>query len=97
MGETPNGGWIKAHFEHMQHEARASACTPPPIRYPSSKTCPSSRAKRKGEVQEQLAAQGGDLAKRAGTTMVAADERIRVTSDELGFAEVERGADVTGR
>ncbi|MFE5670926.1 hypothetical protein ACFQ58_04860 [Agromyces sp. NPDC056523] len=51
--------------------------------------------KRKREEQEQLAAQDADLAKRAGAALVAADERIRVTTDELGFAEAELGADAT--
>ena len=36
--------------------------------------------KRKREDPE-LAAQDADLAKRAGTALVAADERIRVTTD----------------
>ncbi|MDQ0893521.1 hypothetical protein [Agromyces ramosus] len=50
--------------------------------------------KRKREVDE-LQAQDADLAKRAGTALVAADERIRVTADELAFAEAELGHDAT--
>ena len=51
--------------------------------------------KRKREEQEQLAAQDADLAKRAGVALVAADERIRVTADELDFAEAELGKEAT--
>ena len=47
--------------------------------------------KRKREEQEALEAQDADLARRAGTALVAADERIRVTTDELDFAEAELG------
>jgi hypothetical protein len=43
----------------------------------------------------QLEAHDADLAKRAGTALVAADERIRVTTDELIFAEAELGPDAT--
>ncbi|RZS64553.1 hypothetical protein EV187_2940 [Agromyces ramosus] len=50
--------------------------------------------KRKREDPE-LQAQDADLAKRAGTALVAADERIRVTTDELVFAEAELGPDAT--
>lgn len=50
--------------------------------------------KRKRDQQEQLA-QDADLAKRAGTALVAADERVRVTTDELVFAEAELGPDAT--
>ncbi len=50
--------------------------------------------KRKRDQQE-LQAHDADLAKRAGTALVAADERIRVTSDELVFAEAELGPDAT--
>ncbi|MBT2517681.1 hypothetical protein J7E29_09575 [Streptomyces sp. ISL-90] len=45
--------------------------------------------------QQELQAQDADLAKRAGTALVAADERIRVTADELVFAEAELGPDAT--
>ena len=50
--------------------------------------------KRKRDEQE-LEAQDADLAKRADSALVAADERIRVTSDELVFAEAELGSDST--
>lgn len=50
--------------------------------------------KRKREDLE-LQAQDADLAKRAGSALVAADERVRVTSDELVFAEAELGHDAT--
>lgn len=50
--------------------------------------------KRKRDQQE-LAAHDADLAKRAGTALVATDERIRVTTDELVFAEAELGHDAT--
>ncbi len=50
--------------------------------------------KRK-QVQQELQAQDADLAKRAGTALVAADERLRVTADELVFAEAELGPDAT--
>ena len=36
-----------------------------------------------------------ELAKRAGRALVAADERVRATTDEVGFAEAELGADAT--
>lgn len=51
--------------------------------------------RKRDEQQQQLDAQDLDLAKRAQTALVAADERIRVTTDELGFAEAELGADST--
>jgi hypothetical protein len=50
--------------------------------------------KRKRD-QHELEAHDADLAKRAGTALVAADERIRVTTDELVFAEAELGPDAT--
>ncbi|AWB96379.1 hypothetical protein DCE93_12565 [Agromyces badenianii] len=50
--------------------------------------------KRKRDEQE-LQAQDADLAKRAGSALVAADERVRVTTDELVFAEAELGPDAT--
>ncbi|MFD4421374.1 hypothetical protein ACFWN7_07705 [Agromyces sp. NPDC058484] len=50
--------------------------------------------KRK-RVEHELDAHDADLAKRAGTALVAADERIRVTADELVFAEAELGSDST--
>jgi hypothetical protein len=50
--------------------------------------------KRK-RVDPELQAQDADLAKRADSALVAADERIRVTTDELVFAEAELGHDAT--
>src|SRR5215207_1122223 len=50
--------------------------------------------KRKRDQQE-LDALDADLAKRARAALVAADERIRVTTDELVFAEAELGPDST--
>ncbi|MGX1701317.1 hypothetical protein [Microbacterium sp. NPDC055357] len=50
--------------------------------------------KRKRE-QEELQTHDADLARKARTALVAADERIRVTSDELAFAEAELGPDST--
>ena len=46
--------------------------------------------KRKRE-QEELEAQDADLARRARSALVSADERVRVTTDELSFAEAELG------
>lgn len=48
--------------------------------------------KRKREEQD---AQDADLARRAGRALVEADERIRVTTDELAFAEAELGPGAT--
>ena len=42
---------------------------------------------------QELEVRGADLAKRAGSALFAADERIRATVDELGFAEAELGSD----
>lgn len=50
--------------------------------------------KRKRE-QEDLTAQDAELARRAQQTLVAADERIRLTTDELVFADAELGPDAT--
>lgn len=50
--------------------------------------------KRKRDDQE-LDAQDAVLATRARSALVSADERIRVTTDELGFAEAELGHDAT--
>jgi flavin-binding protein dodecin len=50
--------------------------------------------KRKRE-QEELQAQDADLARKAQTSLVSADERIRVTTDELVFAEAELGPEST--
>lgn len=51
--------------------------------------------KRKREEQEALQAQDADLDRRARTALVAADERIRLTTDELTFAELELGVEPT--
>jgi hypothetical protein len=50
---------------------------------------------RRKREQEALAAQDADLARRAEQALVAADERIRTTSDELSFAEAELGESLT--
>ena len=50
---------------------------------------------RRRRPAQQLEVHDAELAKRAGRALVAADERIRVTADELGFAEAELGADAT--
>ncbi|MGM1017720.1 MAG: hypothetical protein ACQEW8_09310 [Actinomycetota bacterium] len=50
------------------------------------------RRKREDEAQ---AAQDADLARRAQTALVAADERIRTASDELEFAVAELGESLT--
>ncbi|WP_159501069.1 hypothetical protein [Microbacterium sp. 18062] len=47
--------------------------------------------KRKREQQAEIDAQDADLARRAQQSLVAADERIRSTSEELSFAEAELG------
>lgn len=51
--------------------------------------------KRRREQEQQVQAQDADLAQRAGAALVAADERVRVTTDELAFAEAELGPDAT--
>lgn len=45
--------------------------------------------------REQLAAQDAELGRRADAALVAADERLRTTTDELTFAEIELGTDAT--
>ncbi|MGW9630213.1 hypothetical protein ACWGST_05880 [Agromyces sp. NPDC055520] len=50
--------------------------------------------KRKRDEQE-LDAQDAVLAQRAGTALVAADERVRITADELAFADAELGHEAT--
>lgn len=47
--------------------------------------------RRKREEQAQHEAANGDLALRARTAIVTADERIRTTEDELAFASAELG------
>lgn len=44
---------------------------------------------------QHLEVRDAELAKRAGSALLAADERIRVTHDELGFAEAELGSRAT--
>ncbi|WP_100810258.1 MULTISPECIES: hypothetical protein [unclassified Microbacterium] len=51
--------------------------------------------KRKREEQSALDAQDAELARRAGRALVEADERIRVTADELDFANAELGEGAT--
>src|SRR6478735_5603590 len=51
--------------------------------------------KRKREDQAALDAQDAEIARRARTALVAADERIRLTTDELSFAEAELGTEPT--
>ncbi|TDN88427.1 hypothetical protein [Microbacterium sp. BK668] len=50
---------------------------------------------RRKRDREELEAQDADLARRARTAIVEADERIRLTTDELVFAEAELGPDAT--
>lgn len=49
--------------------------------------------KRKREEQAERDAADADLARRAGAALVAADERIRTTADEMEFARMELGDD----
>src|SRR5215218_1424643 len=42
---------------------------------------------------QQLEVHDAELAKRAGSALLAADERIRAAVDELGFAEAELGSE----
>ncbi|MEZ3160008.1 hypothetical protein AB1K54_05595 [Microbacterium sp. BWT-B31] len=46
---------------------------------------------RKREDKAALDAQDADIARRAQASLIATDERIRVTTDELAFAEAELG------
>jgi len=46
-------------------------------------------------TREQIAGQDADLQRRAGAALVAADERIRLVTDELAFAEAELGTEAT--
>src|SRR6478735_4219257 len=50
---------------------------------------------RRKREQEELTAQDADLARRAQQALVAADERIRLTTDELAFADAELGPGAT--
>lgn len=45
--------------------------------------------------RDELAAKDAELGRRAGAALVAADERLRTTDDELTFAEIELGRDAT--
>ncbi|MGC5169289.1 hypothetical protein ACPW96_06470 [Micromonospora sp. DT81.3] len=51
--------------------------------------------KRRREEQEAQDAADADLARRAKSALVAVDERIRTTTDELAFAEAELGEGAT--
>ncbi|WP_345751168.1 hypothetical protein [Microbacterium rhizophilus] len=51
--------------------------------------------RRRREEEAALKAQDDDLARRARAALVAADERIRTTSDELEFAVAELGENPT--
>jgi hypothetical protein len=51
--------------------------------------------RRKREEQAALDAQDAELARRARTALVAVDERIRTTTDELDFAVAELGEGAT--
>jgi len=50
---------------------------------------------RRKRDHEQVHAQDAELSRRAGTALVAADERIRTTADELSYAEIELGREAT--
>src|SRR6186997_1987138 len=52
------------------------------------------RVRRRRGAQE-LEVHDADVAKRAGSALVAADERLRLAADELDFAEAELGSDAT--
>lgn len=45
--------------------------------------------------REQLAQQDAELGRRADAALVSTDERVRSTTDELTFAEIELGKDAT--
>ncbi|MBM7505927.1 hypothetical protein ACFPER_02345 [Agromyces aurantiacus] len=53
---------------------------------------------RAGRRRDAVEPQAPDveLARRAGSALIAADERLRGAIEELGFAEAELGADATG-
>ncbi|MGW4929681.1 hypothetical protein ACWEOH_11035 [Agromyces sp. NPDC004153] len=50
---------------------------------------------RRRRGAQELEVHDADVAKRAGSALVAADERIRLAADELDFAEAELGFDAT--
>ncbi len=45
--------------------------------------------------REQLAAQDAEFGRKADAALVTADERLRISTDELTFAEIELGRDAT--
>lgn len=50
---------------------------------------------RRKREDAEIEAQDAELSRKAGAALVAADERIRVTDDELAYAEIELGRDAT--
>ncbi len=50
---------------------------------------------RRKQEREELRAQDDELGRRASAALVATDERIRTTTDELAYAEAELGVDAT--
>ncbi|GEP47987.1 hypothetical protein FVP74_04645 [Microbacterium saccharophilum] len=50
---------------------------------------------RRKREQEELQAKIAELGRRADSALVAADERLRTTADELLYAEIELGRDAT--
>nr|WP_274637857.1 hypothetical protein [Microbacterium bovistercoris] len=46
-------------------------------------------------TRDQITGQDVDLARRADAALIATDERLRLTADELAFAEAELGEDAT--
>ncbi len=55
------------------------------------------RVRLRRDDAQRLGMHDADLAKLAGAALVAADERVRVAAEELGFAEAELGSDATTR
>ncbi|MDT3317866.1 hypothetical protein Q9S71_13645 [Microbacterium sp. KSW4-11] len=50
---------------------------------------------RRKREDAEIEAQDAELSRKAGAALVSADERIRVTDDELSYAEIELGRDAT--
>jgi hypothetical protein len=50
---------------------------------------------RRKREDAEIEAQDAELSRKAGAAIVSADERIRVTDDELAYAEIELGRDAT--
>ncbi|WP_405373237.1 MULTISPECIES: hypothetical protein [unclassified Microbacterium] len=50
---------------------------------------------RRKRDDAEMQAQDAELTRKAGAALVAADERIRVTEDELAYAEIELGREPT--